>query len=233
MNWKASLTGALLVAACGVAAGAAIGGKTNTKVLRLTVPTTVTVTVPATASATTPTSTTETGSTSTSVGTSTGTEAPPEGGHQQYLAEYLAGQNAEQLAGDASNVSLSSEPTKQELQGQTYPQAVVFNIDNEDGGNTASFQIPTPGFTRLSAKSIGLQIVANAEAYYKLTIFKNDDSSPSSVVLYQASFHGPSETHPMNIGLQGATDLLFVWTKASSEPDGQDVFILANPILTR
>jgi hypothetical protein len=233
MNWKASLIGALLVAACGAGVGVAVGGKTNTKVVRLTQPTTVTVTVPSpTTTSSTTASTPATSSTSVS-STSTANETAAEGGHQQYLAEYLAGQNAEQLAGDATNVSLSSEPTKQELQGQTFQQAVVFDIGNEDGGNSASFQIPTPGFSRLSAKSLGLQTVSNAEAYYKLTVYKNDDSSPSSVVLYQASFHGPSEVHGMNIGLQGATDLLFVWTKTSSEPDGQDVFILANPVLTR
>lgn len=230
MNWKASLIGALLVAACGVGVGVAVGGKTNTKLVRLTQPTTVTVTVPA---PTTPSSATATTPATSGGSTSTANEPAPESGHQQYLAEYLAGQNAEQLAGDAKNVSLSSEPTKQELQGQTSQQAVVFNINNDGGGNSASFQIPTPGFSRLSTKSLGLQTVSNAEAYYKLTVYKNDDSSPSSVVLYQASFHGPSEVHGMNMGLQGATDLLFVWTKSSSEPDGQDVFILANPVLTR
>ncbi len=233
MNWKASLIGALIVAACGAGVGVALGSKTNTKVVRLTQPTTVTVTVPA-PTTTSGAATTTPATTSTPASTaSTANEPAPESGHQQYLAEYLAGQNAEQLAGDAKNVSLSSEPTKQELQGQTFQQAVVFNINNDGGGNVASFQIPTPGFSRLSSKSVGLQTVSNAEAYYKLTVYKNDDSSPSSVVLYQASFHGPSEVHGMNMGLQGATDLLFVWTKTSSEPDGQDVFILANPVLTR
>jgi hypothetical protein len=228
MNWKASLSGAVLVAVCGLAVGAAIGGKTNdkTKTVRVTVSSTVTTTRP------------ETTSTPTTTPTGTDTSAVPAGETttepgQQYLAEYLAGQNSEQLDRDASGVSLSNEPTKQELQGQTYQQAVVFNIENEGSNNTSSFQLPTPGFSRLSSKAIGLETISNAETYYKLTVYKNNDSSPSSVVLYKASFHGPSEVHKMDFALQGATDILFVWTKSASEPDSQDVFILADPVLTK
>ncbi len=239
MNWKASVFGAVLVAVCGLAVGAAVGGKTKTKVVTITeraaavsTPTTTTpTTTTPTETATTgePTSATTPGET-TSVPTTT-TEPPAEG--QQYLAEYLAGQDSEKLNQDASEVSLSHEPSKQELQGQTYQQAVVFEISNENSENTASFQVPTPGFTRLSSKAVGLQTVSNAETFYKLTVYKNNDSSPNSTVLYRATFHGPSEVHKMDFALQGATDLLFVWTKSSAEPDSGDTFILADPILTR
>ncbi len=226
MNWKASLLGALLVAVSGLGVGVAVGGKTTTKTVGVTETVTETSSTPATTNSATTSTTASTPTT-----TSTGSETPSEG--QQFLAEYLAGQDSEKLNGDASSVSLSSEPSKQELQGQTYQQAVVFNISNSYNENTASFQLPTPGFSRLTSKAVGLETISNAEAFYKLTVYKNDDSSPSSVVLYKASFHGPSEVHKMDFALQGATDLLFVWTKNSSEPDSQDVFILAEPVLTR
>jgi hypothetical protein len=228
LNWRASLLGAVLVALCGAAVGAAVGGnaKGKDKTVRVTVASTVTATSPQT------TSTPATTSTGTDTATTPGSETSPEAG-QQYLAEYLASQDSEQLAADASDVSLSDEPTKQELQGQAYQQAVVFNIDNYGDSNTASFQLPTPGFSRLSSKAIGLETISNAETYYKLTVYKNNNSSPSSVVLYKASFHGPSEVHKMDFPLQGATDIVFVWTKSSSEPDSQDVFILADPVLTK
>lgn len=229
MNWKASLFGAVLVVACGLAVGVAVGGKTKTNTKTITVASTVTTTTtaPVEASSTTSTPTDATSTESTSSG-----ETPPEAG-QQYLAEYLAGQDSEQLNGDASEVSLSNEPSKQELQGKTYQQAVVFNVSNYGSGNTASFQLPTPGFKRLSSKAVGLETISNAETSYQLTVYKNNDSSPNSVVLYRASFHGPSEVHKMDFALQDATDILFVWTKSSSEPDGQDVFILADPVLTQ
>jgi hypothetical protein len=229
VNWKASLFGAILVAVCGVAVGILVGGKKSTETVRRTVTSTVTTTASASTSATQPSTPTTTDTSTT--GTSTVAETPENG--QQYLAEYLAGQNSERLDSDASGVSLSNEPTKQELQGQTYQQAVVFNIDNSSEGDTASFQLPTPGFTRLTSKAIGLETISNAETYYRLTVYKNNDSSPDSVVLYQASFHGPSEVHKMDFELQSATDIVFVWTKHASEPDDQDVFILADPILTR
>jgi hypothetical protein len=237
VNWKASVFGAVLVAVCGLAVGVAVGGKTKTKFITITehaaaVSTPVTTPTSSTTgeqtgtvSATTP----EGGATSTT--TATTPEPPAEG--QEYLAEYLAGQESEKLNGDANYVSLSGEPSKQELQGQTYQQAVVFNVTNDGPGNTASFQVPTPGFTRLTSKAVGLQTISNAETFYKLTVYKNNDSSPNSVALYSATFHGPSEVHKMDFMLQGATDLLFVWTKSSSEPDSQDTFILADPVLTR
>lgn len=229
MNWKASLFGAVLVAVCGLGVGVAVGGKKTTRTVDVTVTSTVTTTTSTPASSTS--STTPTTSSTSSTATSPAAETPESG--QQYLAEYLSGQNSERLSNDASNVSLSNEPTKQELQGQTYQQAVVFNVANDGQGDTATFQLPTPGFTRLTSKAVGLETVSNAEAYYRLTVYKNNDSSPNSVVLYQAAFHGPSEIHKMDFGLQGATDILFVWTKSASEPDNQDTFILADPILTR
>jgi hypothetical protein len=242
VNWKSSLIGAVLVAICGVAVGAAVGTKGSGKTRTVTV--TKTSTALANASAiTTPSTTASTGSTNgtastpattttntTSASSSAAAEPPGEG--QQYLAEYLAGQEADKLNGDATEVELSSEAGKEELQGQTYQQAVAFNIDR-CCENRSTFQIPTPGFTQLASKAVGLQTLTNAEAFYKLTVYKNNDSSPNSVVLYSATFHGPSEIHKMNFGLQGATDLVFVWTKSSSEPDEQDVFILADPVLSR
>jgi hypothetical protein len=223
VNWKSSLLGALFVAIAGLAVGVAVGGKTTTKIHRVTETTQAASSTPLAQ----PSSTT-TASTSTTTA-EPAAEPPTEG--QQYLAEYLAGQDSGRLSEDASGVSLSSEPSKQELQGKTYQQAVVFDIDNYS--DTVSFQVPTPGFRRLSSKAVGLETVSNAEAFYKLTIYKNDDSSPNSVVLYQATFHGPSEIHKMDFDLREATDLLFVWTKGSSEPDGQDVFILSDPVLSR
>lgn len=236
MNWKASLLGALLVALSGLAVGAAIGGKARTKVIRVTVPAPTTLASQSTSTSTnaaTTTATTTESPSGTNAATTTAEPSPEGASQQQFLAEYLASQDAQKLSSDASNVALDGEPTKQELQGQTSQQAVVFDIENSGAGDTASYQVPTPGFSRLSSKAAGLETISNAETYYKLTVYKNNDSSPASQVLYQATFHGPSEVHKMDFGLQGATDLLFVWTKKSpSEPDNQDVFILSDPVLT-
>lgn len=238
MNWKASLLGAVLVAISGLVVGAAIGGRKTTRVITVTAPAPVAATTPATqATSTTTTSgvtTEEAGENTSSTETSsTADESPAEsGGTQEYLAEYLAAQNSEQLGKDASDVSLSQEASKQELQGQTYQQAVAFNIDGYS--STASFQMPTPGFSRLTSKAAGLEINSSAETDYKLTVYKNNDGSPGSVVLYHSSFHGPSEVHKMDFALQGATDLLFVWTRQGAEQsDSQDIFILAEPVLAR
>jgi hypothetical protein len=232
VNWKASLLGAALVAGSGLVVGAAIGGKTTTKVVRLT--TTAPVAPVADTKEATETTQSENNTSSVTEPAESTVESPSEsGGKEVYLAEYLAGQGSEQLEKDATNVSLSSEPTKQALQGQTYQQAVVFDV-NTYGSTASSFQMPTPGFSRLTSKAVGLEINSSAEASYKLTVYKNNDSSPSSVVLYRATFHGPSEVHKMDFALQGATDVLFVWTKPGSpESSTQDVFILADPILTR
>jgi hypothetical protein len=246
VNWKSSLFGAVLVAICGVAVGAAVGKKGASKTHTVTVTQTSSPTVSNASAITTPStsastssasdtaSTASTPSSGTSSTSSSGTSpaAEPPGEGQEYLAEYLAGQEADKLNGDASEVELSSEAGKEELQGQTYQQAVAFNIDR-CCESRSTFQIPTPGFTQLASKAVGLETITNAEAFYKLTVYKNNDSSPNSVVLYSATFHGPSEVHKMNFSLQGATDLVFVWTKSSSEPDEQDVFILADPVLSR
>jgi hypothetical protein len=232
VNWKASLLGALLVAICGLLVGVAVGGKTTTKVHTVTAPPVTTTLAAQTTSTTASTSTTGSASTT---GASTATTTTESGeteasGQQQFLDEYLASQDSEKLSQDASNVSLDSNPSQQQLQGKTYQHAVAFDIDIY-GAGTASYQIPSPGFTRLSSKAIGLETTSNAEAYYDLTVYKNNDSSPSSVILYQGSFHGPSAVHSMSFNTQGATDLLFIWTKKSAESTS-DVFILANPVLT-
>jgi len=230
VNWKASLLGAFVVAIAGLAVGVAVGGKSTTKVR------TVTVHAAAVVSATTSTSTSSS-ETSTTPGSLTTTESEgttpnAEGGApQQFLADYLASQGGgEKLNQDGSSASLDGSPEQQQLQGKTYQNAVVFDIDNY-GGNTASFQLPTPGFTRLISKAVGLQTTADADVYYHLAVYKNNDNSPKSVVLYTANFRGPSEVHKMDFAIQGATDLLFVWTKSSSEPDGSDSFIMADPVL--
>jgi hypothetical protein len=240
VNWKASLLGALLVAVCGAAVGVAIGGKTKTHVR--TVTTTVSATTLAaqtgtttsdsgTASTTSSITGTSSTTSATTTTTSTGTETSAEAGQQEYLAEYLSSQESSKLNANASNVSLSSEPSKEELQGQTYQQAVVFDINNDDNNSTATFQMPVPGFSHLSSKAVGLETSASAETYYTLTVYKNNDT-PSSTILYQANFQGPSEVHKMSFALQGATDLLFVWAKKASANE-QDAFILADPVLTR
>lgn len=98
---------------------------------------------------------------------------------------------------------------------------------------TASYQIPTPGFTELSSNAVGLQTSSNAGTTFHLAVYKNEDSSPHSIVLYQADFRGPSTVHKMGIPIQGATDILFVWTHKTDEPEEGSTFILAEPVLTR
>lgn len=236
MNWKASLLGAVLVVMAGLAVGVAIGGKKTVRTITATVTVVKQVKVPAQTTATTPTSATSTAATATapaSTTSSTPTSTSASGAQEQFLSDYLSSQGgAETLNHDSSFASLDSNPSQQELQGQTYQHAVAFDLDNSDSATTESYQIPTPGFTRLASNAIGLETTSNAGTSYRLTVYKNDDNSPNSVVLYQATFHGPSSVHKMDFSTQGATDLLFVWTEKIAEPDDQDVFILADPVLT-
>lgn len=230
MSWRASLLGALLVSLAGLAVGVAIGGKKVTTVH------TVTVVEKVKAPQASATTTTDAAS---STPATTGTTPPPAvanpANQEQYLASYLESQGgAETLNHDATSVSLDDKPQQQELGGHTYQHAVAFDIDNSsesEGASSASYQIPTPGFTRLTSEQVGLQTTSNAGTVYRLTVYKNDDSSPKSVILYQATFHGPSTIRRMSFDTQGATDVLFVWTHTNSEPDYQDTFILADPVL--
>jgi hypothetical protein len=241
VNWKASLLGAVVVVAAGAATGAAIGGKTTTRTRTATVTQTVKVSTPATApSATTTeaagsTSTTEPATTSAEV--TTGAAAPTANSNEEYLADYLETQGgAEALNRNATNAGMDTEAAQKELAGQTYTHAVAFDLSGQGGDYpalTASYQLPTPGFTRLASSAIGLQTSSNASTVFHLAVYKNEDSSPHSVILYQADFRGPSTVHKMSFAIQGATDILFVWTHKTSEPEEGSTFILADPVLTR
>ncbi len=244
MNWKASVLGALFVAAAGLAVGVAIGGKTSTHVVSVTVLKRIKVTAAAPPTATTKTSATETdastapaGSSTNVTSTSTGTTSVAAnttstgGVQEQFLASYLESQGGSTtLDRNAQNVSLDEHPSEQELAGQTYPHAVAFDLASSESGATASYQIPAPGFARLSANAAGFDTTSNANASYRLTVYKNNDSSPASVILYQTTFHGPSTVRKIGFATGGATDLVFVWTALTSEPEGE-VFVLAEPIL--
>lgn len=232
MSWRATLLGAVPVVIAGLAVGVAIGGKTITQVDTVTVVKKIRVQAPA-ASAQTPTANAATGATTPPSETAQTSGAKVAGPQEQFLADYLNSQGgAETLNNNAENASLNSNPSGQELAGQTYQHAVAFDLDSPDEGTIASYQVPTPGFSRLKSNAIGLDTTANANANYRLTVYKNDDSSPNSVILYQASFKGPSTVRKLNVATQGATDLLFVWTHKATEPDDQDTFILADPVLS-
>jgi hypothetical protein len=234
MSWKSSLLGALLVAIAGLAVGAVIGGKTTTRVDTVTILRKVRTPTPpsTTTSATTTPTVTAPASSSKSVPATTSSPSSP-AGQEQFLASYLESQGgAETLNHDAQNASLDTNPSQQELAGQTYQHAVAFDLNASGEGITASYQIPTPNFTHLASNAVGLNTTSNASTTFHLTVYKNDNSSPNSVVLYQETFHGPSAVHRMSFATQGATDVLFVWTHKSAEPEGQDIFILADPVLT-
>jgi hypothetical protein len=236
MSWRAALLGALIVVVAGAVAGAAIGGKTNTRYLTTTVVRTVKV-IKAAATNTSTTSTTPggvgAGGSTTGSASSGGEKSAPAGSQETYLAEYLRSQGGpETLNRNAEDASMLDNADQQQLAGQTYQHAVAFQVDGQSESLSASYQIPTPGFSRLSSTAIGLQTTTNANTSYKLTVYKNNDNSPNSAVLYQASFHGPSTVHKMSFALQGATDVLLVWTHKATEPDSQDTFIIADPVVT-
>jgi hypothetical protein len=161
--------------------------------------------------------------------------SPSGNSNEEYLTDYLESQGgADALDHNSENASMDTTAAQRELEGQTYPHAVAFDLNGQevDGQLTASYQIPTPGFTKLTSNAVGLQTSSNASTVYHLTVYKNEDSSPNSIVLYQADFRGPSTVHKMSITTQGATDLLFVWTHKSSEPEEGSTFVLADPVLT-
>jgi len=238
MNWKSSLLGAVVVMIAGAATGVAIGGKTRTRTRTATVVRTVNVTTPATSTSNTGTTATTGNPGGPSEQSSSSTEAagssPSGNSNEEYLASYLESQGgAEALNHNSENASMDTEAAKRELKGQTYPHAVAFDLGARAEGQTASYQIPTPGFTQLTSDAVGLQTSSNASTIYHLTVYKNNDNSPHSVVLYQAEFSGPSTVHKMSFAIQGATDILFVWTHKIREPEEESTFILAEPVLTR
>jgi hypothetical protein len=240
VNWRSSLTGALLVAAAGLGVGIAIGGKKTTRIATRTV--TVVhrevASLPATTSTPTSTSTSTSGTSTSPPGTtattsSTTTSSAASGGSKQYYANYLSTQDTTQLDSNATHAGLDGNASSLELKGQTYPQAVAFDLST-DGHTpqTESYQLPIPGFTHFSASIAGLATNDSANSSYKLTIYKNNDN-PGATVLYTDTFNGPSGTHAIGFDTQGATDLVLDWTEPTSgEPDYSDQFILANPVVS-
>jgi hypothetical protein len=225
VNWRASLTGAVIVAAAGLATGFAVGGKTTTttKTRTLTLARTVTDTT---------TTASTTASTSSTVAS---TKAPTSttGGQQQYYDDYLSAQNGDQLNNNGQNVSLDSNPASLQLKGQSYVHAVAFDLSADTTHPiTERFQLPVPGFKHFSTPLAGLATNNSANANYKLTVYKDNDN-PGATVLYSGSFVGPSGAHPISFDTQGATDLVLDWGQPSSgEPESEDQFILADPVVT-
>jgi hypothetical protein len=227
------MTGALLVAAAGLAVGLAIGGKTTNHARTQTTTVTHTVTVTTSLAAKTPTgSTNSTTSTSSSRGPSSAGGGG--GSAQQYYANYLSTQDT---SNGGSYASLDSSPSTIQLKGQTYSHAVAFDLSpNDSNNNSESYQLAIPVFKHFSASSAGLQTSTPAGNSYKLTIYKNNDN-PGATVLYTDTFTGPSGTHAVGFDTQGATDLLFVWAStagdaSSTSANGSDVFVFADPVVT-
>jgi hypothetical protein len=236
MNWKASLTGVVVVAIAGLAVGIALGSKKTTRVTVRTVTVARTVTLAAKTSTTSSTTSTDTSTTTTSSGTPSGGK-PSTGssgtGSEEYYATYLSSQDTEQLDSEATDASLDDNPSSLELKGQTYQNAIAFDLDNEDSNTLESYQLPVPGFATFRCAIAGLDTDASHKSMFKLTIYKNNDNA-GATVLYSATFNGPSDTHPITFNTRGATLLVFDWTEpASGEPDDGDEFIMANPVVTR
>lgn len=228
MNWKSSLTGAVLVIVVGLAVGFAVGGKkserTITVVRKRIISKTKTVTLATTVAAKSAKTTTST--TTTPAATSTTANSS-----QQYYASYL---NTQNTGTNADQASLDDSPSTQELNGNTYANAVAFDLDPSGNGDpTDTYQLPIPGFTTFTSSVAGLVTSASANASYKLTIYKNNDN-PGATVLYSNTFTGPSGTHPVSFKTQGATDLLLVWTNTSYDINSgnSDTFVFADPVVT-
>lgn len=222
MNWRASLLGALIVAAAGLAVGVVIGGKKTTETVTVAAArTTVTVTTTAPAP--------DTGSSTATTGTST---VPPstDGGDGQYLADYLVNQGTTDLNNEASGVSLIDDPSTIQLKGRSYQHAVGFSLNNYSSDNT--FQMPA-GFKRLRSSIIGLGTLSGASTRYRLKIYKDHSDTPNATVLYNQTFHGPSDTHSLDFDTQGATVLVLEWTQTAAEPDSDNDFIMADAVITR
>ena len=126
---------------------------------------------------------------------------------------------------------MDTNSLRQELAGQTYQHAVVFDLDSPNEGETASYQLPDPWRSPTLIRR-GRPWILQCKHDYHLTVYKNEDTSPHAVVLYQASFKGPSTVRKMSIATQGATDVVFLWSHKTPEPEHQDTFILADPVLS-
>ncbi len=221
MNWRASLLGAVIVAVAGLGVGVAVGGKTTVK--------TTTVTVAGKTTVTTVTQTTPGSSVTTGPGTTT--QPPGDSATQQYLADYLAGQGTQELNDEASGVSLLDDPSSVQLKGRSYQHAVGFSLDNYSSTNT--FQMPISEFGHMSSKIVGLGTLSGASTSYRLKVYKDHGDTPNATVLYNQTFHGPSGTHSLAFDTQGATVLVFEWTQLVDEPDSDNDFIMADPVITR
>lgn len=226
MNWKSSLSGALLVAVIGVVVGFAVGGKKTTSTRTVTVDATVTRTV---GSVSTPTGSGPTNSGTPSTPTST---APPAGAGQQFYSDYL-GNQGNNVGNNATNASLDNNPGSLQLRGQTYQHAVAFDLSNNTSqAATETIQLPVAGLKHFSSPAAGLATDNSAKASYKLTIYKDNDG-PGAVKLYSGTFNGPSGTHSVSFDTKGATVLIFDWVEPSSgEPEYSDQFIFADPIVS-
>lgn len=228
MSWRSSLLGAVVVIAAGAAVGALAGGKTSTDVRTTTLVKTVKLIKTVTTSPTTSTGSTTTAPTASGTTTTSATNSSSE----RYLAEYVESVGGiDAINNNTQNASMLDNPNQHELGGQVYQHALAFGLDAQGENQSASVQIPTPGFARFTAPAAGLETTANANAVYRLTIYKNNDSSPHSTVLYQAIFQGPSTIRKLSFPLQGAADILLVWTHKAAEPAYQDTFVLADPVL--
>jgi hypothetical protein len=225
VNWRASLLGALIVAAAGLAVGVVIGGKRTTETVTVTA---ARATVTVTSTATVP----ETGSSTATTGPSTppGSTTGGDGAQQQYLGDYLINQGTTDLNNEASGVSLIDDPSTIQLKGRSYQHAVGFSLNNYSSDNT--FQMPA-GFKHLTSSIIGLGTLSGASTRYRLKIYKDHSDTPNATVLYSQTFHGPSDTHPLDFDTQGATVLVLEWTQTAEEPDSDNDFIMADPVITR
>jgi hypothetical protein len=233
VSWRPALIGAIVVIAAGVAVGALIGGNASSPAQTTTVVRTVkvvdTVTV-GTATNATGTNTTTTPANGTTTPASSGA---PGSSSERYLSEYVESVGGiDAINNNAQNASMLDNPNQHELGGQVYQHALALGLDAQGENVSAIVQIPTPGFVRFSSPAVGLETTANANASYRLTIYKNNDNSPHSAVLYQAPFQGPSTIRKVSFALQGAADILLVWTHKAAEPDNQDTFVLADPVLS-
>ena len=225
MNWKSTTLAAAVVIVAGAATGALVGGKTKTNTVTATVNSTVTTTI------------TEKEPPPTEKTVSTSEPGSSPGANETFLSSYLEALpgGAEKLNQNSQNASITLPAPQEELAGKTYPHAIAFGLSSQGEGGylTASYQLPIPGFSKLTSKAVGLQTSANSATTYHLTVYKNGNNTPNSVVLYQQDYTGPSTIHSMSIATRGATDLLFVWTHKAAEPEGQSTFVMAEPILTK
>jgi hypothetical protein len=246
----------LIVAVGGLAVGAIIGGKTTTRVVTITgtahlaaqttprTPTTGSAGHAAGAIDHAASTTAATTSASSPAGTGTSTTATSTGstpaaktltpGEQVYYSAYLGEQNTTQLNANATNVQLDSSPDTRQLDGQTYNDAIAFDLSACcNSAQTELYQLPVPGFSRFTSPRIGLETNASANASYKLTVYANNMNA-GSPILFTGTFNGPSETRPMSFATGGLTDLVFDWTEPSGgEPNNDGAkFIVADPKVT-